>query len=209
MPRKSSGMPRVDIVNRVQKNGDIYVYEVTSKYNPAKRYNETISSKLLGKIPKGETEMVPTRPRKDPRKKVIEANRFNVGLTDILSWIGKTSGIDKDIYNAADKGTAQKILSLAWFWTSNKDRAIRHIEEWQIGHRIPYAEGLSEDTCYLLMKQLGTDIYEGIIRPIDEFFSGIYEWLKQHIMTRSLTDSRNCLELKQIPQRSWKVWAAT
>ena len=44
MPRKASGKPRVDIVNRPQKNGDIYVYEVTSKYNPAKRYNETLSS---------------------------------------------------------------------------------------------------------------------------------------------------------------------
>lgn len=158
MPRKASGMPRVDIINRTQKNGDIYVYEVTSKYNPEKRYNETLSSKLLGKIPKGETEMVSTRPRKDPKKKVTEAERLNVCVTDILSWIGKKSGIDKDIYDAADKGTAQKILSLAWFWTSNQDRAIRHIEEWQIGHRVPYAEGLSEDTCYLLMKQLGTDV---------------------------------------------------
>lgn len=158
MPRKASGMPRVDIVNRTQKNGDIYVYEVTSKYNPAKRYNETLSSRLLGKIPRGETEMVSTRPRNVARKKATEAERLNVGVTDILSWIGKKSGIDKDIYDAADKGTAQKILSLAWFWTSNQDRAIRHIEEWQIGHRIPYVEGLSEDTCYLLMKQLGTDI---------------------------------------------------
>ena len=158
MPRKASGMPRVDIVNRTQKNGDIYVYEVTSKYNPAKRYNETLSSRLLGKIPRGETEMVSTRPRNVARKKATEAERLNVGVTDILSWIGEKSGIDKDIYDAADKGTAQKILSLAWFWTSNQDRAIRHIEEWQIGHRIPYAEGLSEDTCYLLMKQLGTDI---------------------------------------------------
>ena len=158
MPRKASGKPRVDIVNRPQKNGDIYVYEVTSKYNPAKRYNETLSSKLLGKIPKGETEMVSTRPRRDPKREVTEALRLNVGVTDILSWIGKKSGIDKDIYDATDKGTAQKILSIAWFWTSNQDKAIRHIEEWQINHSVPYADGLSEDTCYLLMKQLGIDI---------------------------------------------------
>ena len=158
MPRKASGKPRVDIVNRPRKNGDIYVYEVTSKYNPAKRYNETLSSRLLGKIPKGETEMISTRPRKDPRNAIREAERIHVGVTDILSWIGKKSGIDKDICDATDKGTAQKILSIAWFWTSNQGKAIRHIEEWQINHRVPYVEGLSEDTCYLLMKQLGTDI---------------------------------------------------
>ncbi len=41
---------------------------------------------------------------------------------------------------------------------ANPDKSIRRIEEWQISHQIPYAEGLSEDSCYLLMKQLGTDI---------------------------------------------------
>lgn len=41
---------------------------------------------------------------------------------------------------------------------ANPDKTIRRIEEWQIGHELPYQEGLSEDTCYSLMKMLGQDI---------------------------------------------------
>ena len=158
MSRKSSGKPSIKRVERVQKNGDIYVYEVTSQYNPQKRYNEHVSSRLLGKILPGESEMIPTRPRRNPKKDVQKAERINVGVTDILEWIGKESGIDKDIYDVADKGTAQKILSIARFWMANPDKTIRRIEEWQLTHDIPYQEGLSEYSCYQLMKQLGLDI---------------------------------------------------
>ena len=49
MPRKASGDPKVKRVERPQSNGDIYIYEVTTRYNPEKRYNEHVSSKLLGK----------------------------------------------------------------------------------------------------------------------------------------------------------------
>ena len=58
MPRKASGKTRIDRIERTRKNGDVYVYEVASRYNPEKKYNEQVSSKLLGKIPAGETEMV-------------------------------------------------------------------------------------------------------------------------------------------------------
>ena len=40
----------------------------------------------------------------------------------------------------------------------NPDKVIRRIEEWQISHVLPYQEGLSEDTCYLLMKMLRQEI---------------------------------------------------
>ena len=158
MPRKASGKPTTKRIERLQKNGDIYVYDVTTLYNPDKRYNEHVSSVLVGKIPAGQSEMVDTRPRKEPASSKSAASRINVGVTDILSWIGKQSGIDSDVYASADKGTAQKLISIARFWMANPDKSIRRIEEWQINHNIPYADGLSEDACYLLMKQLGTDI---------------------------------------------------
>lgn len=41
---------------------------------------------------------------------------------------------------------------------ANPDKTIRRIEEWQIDHRLPYDTGLSEDMCYLLMKEPGQDI---------------------------------------------------
>ena len=158
MPRKASGEPKTKRVERRQANGDIYVYEVTTLYNPKKRYNEHVSSKLLGKKSANGTELLPTRPRKTPGTAAATAVRKTVGVTDILAWIGRESGIDDDILSSADKGTAQKIISIARFWMANPDKTIRRIEEWQISHTIPYQEGMSEDTCYLLMKQLGQDI---------------------------------------------------
>ena len=35
MPRKASGEPKIKRVERRRANGDIYVYEVTTLYNPA------------------------------------------------------------------------------------------------------------------------------------------------------------------------------
>lgn len=158
MPRKASGEPKTKRVERRQKNGDIYVYEVTTLYNPVKRYNEHVSSRLLGKKSSTGAELLPTRPRKAPGAAAVTAIRKTVGVTDILEWIGRESCIDDDVLSSADKGTAQKIISIARFWMANPDKTIRRIEEWQINHTIPYQDGMSEDTCYLLMKQLGRDI---------------------------------------------------
>ena len=36
MSRKASGNPKVKRVERLQSNGDIYIYEVTTRYNPEK-----------------------------------------------------------------------------------------------------------------------------------------------------------------------------
>lgn len=157
MPRKASGHPRVQEVRRPQKNGDTYIFEVTTLYNPDKRYNEHVSSKLVGKIPNGGKEIIPTRPRRISTR-TTAASRANVGITDILEWIGRESGIDDDMMASADKGIAQKVISIARFWMANPDKTVRRIEEWQISHSIPYAEGLSEDACYLLMKEVGQDV---------------------------------------------------
>ncbi len=157
MPRKASGEPRTQRIERHQKNGDIYIYEVTSLYNPQKRYNEHISSKLLGKKAADGT-IVPTRPRKTSKIADTIAVRKKIGAADILEWVGKESGIDEDLICSTDKGTAQKIISVARYWMSNPDKSIRRIEEWQITHDIPYTDGMSEDTCYNLMKYLGQDI---------------------------------------------------
>lgn len=158
MPRIASGKPKAKQIQRLQKNGDIYVYEVITKYNPSKRYNEHVSSKLIGKIPAGSDTITSTRPRRSSNQKQIAyATRRNVGVTDILEWIGRESGIDKDLLGSTDEGTAKKVMSIARFWMANPDKTVRRIEEWQIDHRIPYDDGISEDMCYLLMKEIGYD----------------------------------------------------
>lgn len=158
MPRKASGEPRVKTVERTQANGDIYVYEVTTLYNPQKRYNEHVSSRLLGKKSSDGKEIIPTRPKRSSKSAAVTAVRKTVGAMDILEWIGRESGIDDDLLSSADTGTAQKIISIARFWMANPDKTIRRIEEWQISHVLPYSEGLSEDVCYALMKMLGQDV---------------------------------------------------
>ena len=80
-----------------QKNGDIYILERTTKYDPETKKTLTIAQKLLGKIPAGQTEMIPTRPKRPDGEKASLTTRKHTGLTDILSHIGKASGIDAHI----------------------------------------------------------------------------------------------------------------
>lgn len=54
MPAKPSGTIKTSRVNVKQKNGDIYVMERQTLYDPVKKYNKVVSSKLIAKIPKGE-----------------------------------------------------------------------------------------------------------------------------------------------------------
>ena len=158
MSRKASGKQQISTIRRPQANGSVYVYERVSEYNPEKRYYQQISSRLVGKILPGETEIVPTRPKKAAKAGGVSASRTNIGLSQILDWVGRASGIDDDLRSAADRGTAEKILSVARFWMANPDRAVQQIEEWQICHQLPYAEGVSADACYQLMKEIGQDV---------------------------------------------------
>ena len=84
------------------------------------KYNVVLSSRIVGKIPKGETSVVPTRSKRSFREKVsvsnvpeppVVASRRKVGMMDIIDHIGKVSGIDDAIYAATDKGTAQKLYN--------------------------------------------------------------------------------------------------
>ena len=64
MPRKASGAINVGIIRERQKNGDIYIYERKTKYDPNKKYSDTISKVLIGKIVNGTDEIVDTRPKR-------------------------------------------------------------------------------------------------------------------------------------------------
>lgn len=64
MPAKPSGKIKTSIIHKPQKNGDIYVLERKTKYDPEKKYTRVLSTKLISKIPKGSEIPVPTRPKK-------------------------------------------------------------------------------------------------------------------------------------------------
>ena len=166
MPAKASCDIKTRTVRQTQKNGDIYVIERKTQYNLAKKYNVVLSSRIVGKIPKGETSVIPTRPKRHSGENtsishtpnlVVKATRRKVGMMDIIDHIGKSSGIDDAIYASADKGTAQKILSLARYLLATNGQSFPGITTWQFTHPLPYAEGLSEDTYHDLFEAVGRD----------------------------------------------------
>lgn len=147
-----------------RKNGDIYVWERRTQWDHEKRMTVEKSRKLLGKIPAdSETqEMVPTRPKR-PSVKKQEAtgeqhySRQRVGATVLLNWIGRESGITRDLSVCADEGTAQKIETIAQFWLANQGDRLTRMEKWQWQHECPYPGVMGKKTHHELFVRLGGD----------------------------------------------------
>ena len=144
MARPVSGEIKTCEIRRPQKNGSIYVYEREYIYNPVKRQNKALGDTLLYKIVDG--VQMPTRPKKKSQPKAsenesqeqkeegaLEASRKRTGAAQILDVVGEKSGIDQAIYDIADIGDAQKILSLARFLVCTD------------GHTLPYIPKLPVD----------------------------------------------------------------
>ncbi len=166
MPAKASCEIKTRTVRQPQKNGDIYIIERQTQYDPVKKYNVVLSSRIIGKIPKGETSVVSTRPKRRSGEKVsvsdapdppVKAIRRKVGMMDIIDHIGKASGIDDAIYAATDQGTAQKLLSLARYLLATNGQSFPGITTWQYTHPLPYEDGLSEDIYHSLFEAVGRD----------------------------------------------------
>ena len=166
MPAKASCEVKTRTVRQPQKNGDIYVIERQTRYDPVKKYNVVLSSRIIGKIPKGETSVVPTRPKRSSGEKVsvskvsdppVSASRRKVGMMDIIDHIGKASGIDDAIYASTDQGTAQKILSLARYLLATNGQSFPGITTWQFMHPLPYEDGLTEDIYHDVFEAVGRD----------------------------------------------------
>lgn len=163
MPAKPSGKIKTSTVKQLQKNGDIYILERKTVYDPEKKYTKVLSTKLMSKIPKGSEIPVPTRPKRskkpnsDIKTKIVSAKRTHVGMMDIIDYIGTASGIDDAIYSSTDKSTAQKIISLARYLLATNGQSFPGIQTWQYNHPLPYEDGITEDVYHNLFVQLGTD----------------------------------------------------
>ncbi|MBN2266827.1 MAG: transposase [Candidatus Babeliaceae bacterium] len=159
MARKLTGKSHVGEMRETRPNGDIYVYERITAYDPKTRRTRTIATRLKGKINANTQEMVPTRP-KHPKGQVgilpdAVAVRQHTGLTDLLEWAGQASGIDSDIHAAFHAGDAAKLLSIARYWVATDGNTLPRIESWQNMHNLPYPHGISEDVYCDLFKSVG------------------------------------------------------
>ena len=168
MGRKLTGKTTSNRAKILQKNGDYYVYEREYRYNPETKKTERVANKLVAKIPKGLSVEVPTRKKKrnhesdDPNVQkneadntVITASRQHTGLTDILDYAGKASGIDEALMVSTDEDTAKKIISIARFLVATSGDTLPHIETWQLTHPIPYDRGITQDIYYKLCRDIG------------------------------------------------------
>lgn len=163
MPAKPSGEIKTTTTKSQQKNGDIYILERKTLYDPDKKYNKILSTKLISKIPKDSKIPVPTRPKRASKEKndkiseILTAKRMHVGMMDIIDHIGKVSGIDDGIYASTDTGSAQKIISLARYLLASNGQTLPGIQTWQYNHPLPYEEGISEDIYHDLFASTGRD----------------------------------------------------
>ncbi len=170
MGRKASGKERVDIIEKPQANGSVYVYRRVSAYNSEKGYYTAKEQKLIGKKMSRSDEIIPTRPKvpKGTRKTSshdvttsitgVSASRVRMGAAAIVDFIGRESGIDADVYTSCNEATAKKIISLARYYLQSDGEATSHIEKWQLTHQmLPYGYPISEDCAHDLFMKVGAD----------------------------------------------------
>ena len=116
------------------------------------------STRLLGKILAGSTEMIPTRPKKK-RSEVIEAPvqavRTHVGLQKILEWAGHESGIDADLQRSFEIGDALKLSSIARYWVATDGDTLPRMESWQVMNPLPYGHPITQDVYGKLFASVG------------------------------------------------------
>ncbi len=156
MPKRVTGKNHVGERRERRPNGDIYVYERITAYNEKAKKTYTVSQKLKGKIKFETQEIVPTRPKKlKGAGNAVGAVRRHTGLTDILEWIGKASGIDYDVQFSFSEGDAAKILSIARYWIGTGGNTLPRLESWQVMHTLPYCEAITEDVYGDLFKSVG------------------------------------------------------
>lgn len=163
MAAKASGEIKTGTVRQAQKNGDIYVLERQTIYDPVTKQTRVLGSKLRCKIPKGSETPVATRPKKaktgngGESASEITASRERIGMMEIIDHIGGVSGIDEGVYRNTDLGTAQKIVSMARYLLASNGQTLPGIVAWQYSHPLPYEDGISEDIYHDLFARVGRD----------------------------------------------------
>lgn len=157
MRKRINGKTHLGERREKRPNGDIYIYERVTAYNETTRQSYTVSQKLKGKIKSGTQDIISTRAKKlkGERCMVLAAQRMHTGLTDILEWVGRTSGIDQDVRASFGDGDAAKILSIARYWIGTAGNTLPRLESWQVMHPLPYREGMTENVYGELFKDIG------------------------------------------------------
>ena len=167
MPRKASGEEKLSIIRETQANGDIYIYERKTIYDPIKRYNRSTGKTLIGKIPKGQAEMIDTRPKKrtvivpaDQMAEIVKASKRRIGMLDIVAHVAEKSGVAKQLQKSVpyDIGLRQKMQTLAWYGFATDGDTWPGITHWSTRYAglLPYRDTpISQDMYHDVFVYLG------------------------------------------------------
>jgi len=164
MPRQYTGKETVSRSEVIKPNGSIYVFERTTWYDRDTKKTRS-RRKLLG-IKDPETgELRKTRPRKDNTEtNTGEANVNGIkkenAMISILSYLSDLSGVTKEVTAATrgDRGTREKILTLAWYVFATEGRSWTRAENWTrlFQNELPYNYGpITEDIYQDLFHDIG------------------------------------------------------
>lgn len=156
MSRPFTGKTHTGIRHITRPNGDVYVYERVTKYDPQTRKTQTLKTTLLGILDPKTGEVLPTR-KKTTKKEVEQAQRQHTGTMDILKWVADTTEISDHLQSSFGESMSQKIDTVARYLIATDGAPMPRIEAWQITHPTPYAPGLSEDVYGKLFHDVGVD----------------------------------------------------
>ncbi len=167
----SDGNVIISTYKENRPNGDKYVWEKRSIYIPEKKYNKILSRKLLGKIPKGESEMIPTRPKResrsllvagDEKQPAVSAKAFHSSYFAIIKHVCEKSGVREQVVKIlrGNKGLQQKLLTTVWFDFASDGDTWPGIVPWSTKHQgsLPYVSPISEDMYHDLFVELGRSV---------------------------------------------------
>ena len=166
MPRKASGEMKTDRYTESRPNGSIYVYERSRKYDPEKKYNVNLSTRLLGILKPGTTDyhddanILATRPKRAAVPKFATTCKTRTGMIDIIKYVSNISGIESELSAAlpGENGISCKLLTCAWFLFATDGESMPRIRSWSKKYEgvLPYEHGIiTKDMYHDLYFELG------------------------------------------------------
>ena len=173
MGRKATGKPLISRCSKLQKNGNIYVYERVRTLKPGQNgYVE--KRQLLGILPPGSTDLygalIQTRPKRSATKRIsgngssqtssTPCSKNRTGMIDIIRFLTGLAKIDEFLQDAlpGEEGLSQKILTCAWYNFASDGDTWPGIKNWTTKYQglMPYScEPITKDIYHNLFVELG------------------------------------------------------
>ena len=163
-PRSEHPKEHVNLVRSKQKNGWTYILEVTSVYDPKIKNSRKIMSKLVGKLPPGETDinkMVPTEPRRGRQKMTVPEALCSVKDPRQAPYVIYPLDLTLLVVVLAAMAGYTSCYQVAEYWAANRQILKKYFDEFP-------DRDISHDTVRRLLKLIGKEQSEQLIQRFTE-----------------------------------------